>query len=278
MKRRAGMTVLLLTLAAWAGAETPRTINYQGRLMDRANQPVTDSQYQVTFRIYTDEQQGDMIWEESQKVVTRDGYFNTILGNITPLDLDQYAQPLWLEIKAGEENILSPRQPLGAYPYTASMSNMSISTEQIADWAMDTMKIMSNAVSSVSSIKGSLDGFLPVKNEWAVFPGMSRDIETGDSFLMFFLNIGGYGDAGGSGLAYQIWIDDQTADANPIYFNSRYNTEDFHKYASYIWVTPNTVSKGVHKIQLKYKGGPLAAKIKFDGWDPQKLLILELKR
>jgi len=96
-------------------AEIPKLLNYQGKLTDQQNKPVTDGSYSVTFRIYDAETAGNLLWEETQQVTVSKGIFSVLLGGVTPLNIG-FDKPYFLEIKVGTE-VMSPRQRVASAAY-----------------------------------------------------------------------------------------------------------------------------------------------------------------
>jgi hypothetical protein len=149
------MTVLLLTTTAFA--DSPKTLNYQGRLMNTAGQPVIDGQYSVTFRLYTAASGGTQVWEEAQSVMANNGYFNTTLGNSTVLNPSIFNQPLWVGIQVGTEAEMTPRQKLGTTAYAMTVVDGAITTGKIVNQAVTKEKILGSIISQVQFVKGTAD-------------------------------------------------------------------------------------------------------------------------
>ncbi|UCE65215.1 MAG: hypothetical protein JSU85_10080 [Candidatus Zixiibacteriota bacterium] len=92
----------------------PRAMTYQGILKDSGGNPVIDSVYSVTFRIYDAESGGTSEWSEILPCTTSAGYFTAIFSNINiPFDEDY-----WLELEVDSE-ILTPRQKITMVGYSA---------------------------------------------------------------------------------------------------------------------------------------------------------------
>jgi hypothetical protein len=140
--------IALLLVGTSAFADIPKTLNYQGRLMNTVGQPVIDGQYSVTFRLYTAASGGNMVWEEAQSVMSSNGYFNTILGNVTALISSMFSQPLWVGVQVGSVVEMSPRQQLGTSAYAMTVVDGAVTTEKIAGEAITTDKIQSKAVTN----------------------------------------------------------------------------------------------------------------------------------
>ncbi len=99
----------------------PRMISYQGRLTDTLGRPVPDGDYQLTFRLYTQESGGTPFWNEVQTVAVRNGLFSVLLGLVNPITSIPDAGGLYLGLQVGSEPELSPRLRIvsGAYAYLA---------------------------------------------------------------------------------------------------------------------------------------------------------------
>ncbi len=64
----------ILCLTALTYAAIPRVINYQGRLTDKDDNPLTGN-FLVTFRFYDTEKEGLSIWEEGHILNIKNGLF-----------------------------------------------------------------------------------------------------------------------------------------------------------------------------------------------------------
>jgi hypothetical protein len=105
-----------LLLQTKAGAEVPRTMNYQVMLTDDADQPLADQPVQLVFRIFGQESGGGELWAEVHNVTTNSiGVASVVLGSALPLEID-FSVPLWLQVEADGE-VLLPRRPLTSAPY-----------------------------------------------------------------------------------------------------------------------------------------------------------------
>ncbi|MFH1691503.1 MAG: hypothetical protein ABIC68_02895 [Candidatus Omnitrophota bacterium] len=115
------LIMLFLVGAGLSDAAIPRLINYQGKVTDSNNVPLTGS-YAVAFRIYDAESGGNMLWEEAHTgVVIDNGLFNILLGSVTNLDIP-FDKPYFLEIKVDNE-VMSPRQQITASAYAMRAQN-----------------------------------------------------------------------------------------------------------------------------------------------------------
>ncbi|MCK4512794.1 hypothetical protein KAW64_13700, partial [bacterium] len=78
--------VLLLLLAASAGAQIPQQMNYQVMLTDDADQPLANESVQLVFRLYNVDAGGGSLWTETHNVTTNPiGVASVILGSTNPL-------------------------------------------------------------------------------------------------------------------------------------------------------------------------------------------------
>ncbi|MEO0071135.1 MAG: hypothetical protein ABIK39_03500, partial [candidate division WOR-3 bacterium] len=59
----------------------PQMLSYQGKLTDSLGNSVPDGDYQLTFRLYTQETGGIPFWTEEQTVAVKNGLFSALLGS-----------------------------------------------------------------------------------------------------------------------------------------------------------------------------------------------------
>jgi len=111
--------VLLVFLVSLSLAEIPRLINYQGMLTTPAGNPVTDGQYNLTFKIYGSESGDDSLWwEHHSGVQVTDGLFNVILGSISSISSSVFQDSLrYLGIQVETDLELTPRIRLTSVSY-----------------------------------------------------------------------------------------------------------------------------------------------------------------
>jgi hypothetical protein len=96
---------------------------YQGQLTDSSGNPVTEGNYQITFRLYNveDDDVGDALWTETQTVLVNDGLFNVMLGAVTTIPTELFVQKLWLGVEVENDGEMTPRQQLTGAPYAMSL-------------------------------------------------------------------------------------------------------------------------------------------------------------
>jgi microcystin-dependent protein len=108
-------------LAVTSGSATvPLVMNYQGTLRDIEGN-LLSGRYAMTFRIYNavDDPIASALWTEDHTgVVVRDGLFNVVLGDITPISPTLFDSPnrfIGVQVAGTEE--LAPRQRFASVPY-----------------------------------------------------------------------------------------------------------------------------------------------------------------
>jgi len=127
--RRTGVfsAILVLFMAAYALADAPQVISYQGYLTDNLGDPITAT-VSLVFTIYDAETGGLSKWTETHSSVdVVDGLFNVILGEGTPpvpIDPSDFDSPdRYLGIKVGADPELTQRTRLTSVPYSANAQN-----------------------------------------------------------------------------------------------------------------------------------------------------------
>ena len=99
----------------------PQTMNYQGTLRDSAGELLTGA-YTMTLRLYANvtDPLGSALWsEEHTGVVVREGAFDVVLGDITPLapSLFSASEHRYLGVTVDPYAEMIPRQALSSVPY-----------------------------------------------------------------------------------------------------------------------------------------------------------------
>ncbi|MCM2267409.1 MAG: hypothetical protein NDI60_06480, partial [Elusimicrobiales bacterium] len=129
------VTALLLPVFA---AAAPLLINYQGRLVDSAGNPLTGSP-SIRFSIHDAASAGSELWFETQSVTPDNGIFSVSLGSVTPLPASVFASDSrYLEVKIGADSPLAPRTRLLSTPYALYTANLG-SSGQAALISTDTV-------------------------------------------------------------------------------------------------------------------------------------------
>jgi len=94
-------------------------IPIQGRLTDASGNPVPDGRYSITASIYNVSSGGTALCSKTQSVHVSNGLFNMTIDNCTSEDIN--GQQLYLGIKVGTDDEMTPRQPIYPVPYAWSL-------------------------------------------------------------------------------------------------------------------------------------------------------------
>ena len=107
----------------WAQADIPRYINYQGKLTDAEDNPVTGD-VSVTIRIYDAESGGTALWTEKQTVTAARGVFSMLLGESEALDSLDFNDPYWYSVEVEDDGEMTPRQRLTTIAYAINADKL----------------------------------------------------------------------------------------------------------------------------------------------------------
>ncbi|MEO0099960.1 MAG: hypothetical protein ABIL04_03085 [candidate division WOR-3 bacterium] len=141
----------------------PLLLNYQGKLTDNIGNPVRDSSYSVTFRLFNVPSGGSPFWNETQTIQTRAGLFHTLLGSVNPITSLPLDGNLYLEMQVNPNPPMTPRVRIvsAAYSYLARRADSAnyaqsapltrpitppIANNEIADNAVTTGKILNGTI------------------------------------------------------------------------------------------------------------------------------------
>ncbi|MFA5389192.1 MAG: DUF2793 domain-containing protein [Candidatus Omnitrophota bacterium] len=122
--------VMLIFLLAFIGAapplaeaEIPRFINYQGKLTDANDDPVTGD-VSITVRIYDVETGGTALWTETHVTTVTKGVFSILLGNTEVLDNLDFNVPYWYSVEVESDGEMTPRQRLTSVAYAINADKL----------------------------------------------------------------------------------------------------------------------------------------------------------
>ncbi len=119
----------------------PNLIGFQGRLSDDIGDAINET-VNITFSLYDVEVGGTALWSETQAVDVTEGLFNVTLGNITPLDEDDFnSASRWIGILVETDSEMTPRTRITAVPY-ALQAGTSTPDD---DWTISGSDIYNNA-------------------------------------------------------------------------------------------------------------------------------------
>ncbi|MCI0330836.1 MAG: tail fiber domain-containing protein [candidate division Zixibacteria bacterium] len=123
MKRIPVLTTLTALVALWTTAvfaAVPQLINFQGILRDGSGNPVPNSTYSVTFRIYDAPTGGTLLYSETQSVGTVNGLFTVLLGSATVGGIPDAVlgdSSRYLGVTVSPDPEMTPRQKLASVAY-----------------------------------------------------------------------------------------------------------------------------------------------------------------
>lgn len=130
------IVAVLVLLFAWAVAEVPQLVTYQGRLLDSGGSPVADGPYLIRFQIYDDPTAGTLKWTSNiRQIDVADGLFSYSLGDTVALPHDLFANDtaLWIGVKVGVDPEISPRARMTSYGFAyQALRADSASTASVA--------------------------------------------------------------------------------------------------------------------------------------------------
>src|SRR5262245_43160339 len=119
-----GASLFLFSMAAGRPSPAqaaPGVINFEGRLTDNANNPITSAGMPMTFAIYDNSSGGNQLWPagspEAQSVSVQNGVFSVTVGAVSALTPAVFTGDIaFLEVTVNGEP-LAPRQRLLTSPY-----------------------------------------------------------------------------------------------------------------------------------------------------------------
>ncbi len=113
--------IFLLLAGVTLSAQIPRSLSYQGILVDNAGMAMPNGSYTLAMRMYDAANDGTLLHEQSAIVEVVDGLFATTIG---PFDVEMaFDRPYWLAIALSGGSEMSPRTPLQASPYALSAAS-----------------------------------------------------------------------------------------------------------------------------------------------------------
>lgn len=112
------LSIMFLTVASIASADVPTMMQYQGYLTNESGEPLNDT-LSMTFAIYDDSTDGNVIWTEIQTdVVIDNGLFTVLLGSVNPVVDTVFADTeRWFGITVAPDPEIAPRTRLITVPY-----------------------------------------------------------------------------------------------------------------------------------------------------------------
>jgi hypothetical protein len=287
------IALLIATQSIWAqpfaatNAPGPSatTVNYQGRLADNLGTPL-DGSYGMSFALYDAASAGNLVWgpEDHPAVPVSDGLFSVGLGSRTTggIPTTTWNGDRYLEITVGGET-LSPRELIRSVPIAGmalTVPDGAIGSSQIADGAVDTAKLLANAVTNAQTVMfGPGETHLETTSQSFVdIPGYEITMETtgGPVLLMFQGAIGIQGD--NSIALVDFAIDGQRMGQDSISGINQIASAHSGRSnpATTLWIA--TPPAGTHTFTVQWKaGGGALARLNIYHFRSQ-FAVIELKR
>ena len=128
------VVILVVFLISLGLAGIPQLISYQGMLTTPGGSPVSDGEYDLTFKIYGSISGSDSLWwEHHTDVNVTNGLFNVLLGSISSLSSSVFEDSVrYLGIKVGTDPELTPRTRLTSVPF----AHRAGTSETDGDWTI----------------------------------------------------------------------------------------------------------------------------------------------
>jgi hypothetical protein len=159
--------VFLLGLLAFAFAGNPSNadakasgvLSYQGSLKATNGQAVTKT-INMTFAIYNGETSKTPVWSEQNAVNVDNGFFNTYLGKVRPLEFNM-TDDMWVEITLDNGEVM-PRTRLSAVPYAFKANISTVAdTATVAQNVVDGVLTWTKFAADAKKAGGVLTGSYP---------------------------------------------------------------------------------------------------------------------
>ena len=119
MKLNALLLFLLLATAS-TQLSAQASLSIQGTVQNYDGSAVDDGEYDIVFKLYTQESGGTAIWTETQSVDVTGGIYSTLLGSVNPLNVG-FTSVYYLGITLPGGPELIPRSRLTSAPYALSL-------------------------------------------------------------------------------------------------------------------------------------------------------------
>ena len=149
--------VLFMALVNYSGfaqsaqTQAPRTMSYQGLILDAAKHPVTGIHH-ITVHLYDDPLQGSLIHSESFTSDITNGIFSLVIGSEQSIQPTlNFDRQYWVGVSVDDASELSPRTAFTSVPY-AIHANVAGGLSKGATGAVTAM----NGKSGEITIKGGL--------------------------------------------------------------------------------------------------------------------------
>ena len=98
--------------------QPPATVLYQGYLTDHNGEALLDGSYEITFRLYDDEEAGKVLWTETRTIEVTGGTFSLHLGQENSLEQVDFSRARFLSLELQGETETAERTQLSAVPFS----------------------------------------------------------------------------------------------------------------------------------------------------------------
>jgi len=110
------VAVVLATVSVWA--QVPRVLSYQGILTNRDGRILPDGDYELQIRLYDRLDATEPIYSERQRVTSKHGVVNVLIGTVEPLpERLTFDRVYYVGVSVNGSEELQPRTMLTAVPY-----------------------------------------------------------------------------------------------------------------------------------------------------------------
>ena len=188
-----GLHAQQTSISPGALTPVPRVVWFSGSFHPSDRQPIAAAE-SVTLAVYSAEQGGDLLWQETQSVVVgADGRYNVLMGSSLadglPLDLFTTGEPRWLAVRFNRQGeVEQARVHLASVPYALkavdadTLGGKPASAYQLAEQSESS----DSSTGSESSPKSSKDRATPnVTSGTAGFIGQFTDATSLGNSAMF---------------------------------------------------------------------------------------------
>lgn len=178
------MKKIVFLLVFLYGVDVPQRINFQGRLTDANNNPLTGN-YSFSFKLYNVQTGGTELWFESKTLTVTNGYYTTNLGDAHPIPYSVFTSTgfLWLEVGVGGVT-LTPRQRIVSNGYAISSQFANASA---GDFVMGSGLLNASTFTSTTGSLRIAGTLTVVSSTITIGQGQSKRIEerTSPSHTMY---------------------------------------------------------------------------------------------
>ena len=120
--------ILMMGLLIFSvGMLQAQTISFQGVLLEN-DEPVTDGNYTLTFRLYDVATGGSSVWMEQQTLSTVRGVYRAELGSVISFSDLTFAAPYWISVQVGDGEEMD-RLAMTYSPYAIHADKAAIASD-----------------------------------------------------------------------------------------------------------------------------------------------------